>query len=132
MNWKIAILCCAGAATALAQTEAQSSAGRAAYLAHCAGCHLPDLAGRNEAPQLSGTNFMTTWRPRNVGALVSLMQTTMPPGNIGGLGADAYVQLAAFIVEANGGRTGSQPLTAALPAAIRAFSLLDIKTFPVK
>ena len=45
-------------------TAAQAAAGRAAYQASCASCHLPDLAGRNEAPQLAGNNFMNTWRAR--------------------------------------------------------------------
>ena len=96
----------------MAQTGAQATAGRASYQAHCAGCHLPDLAGRNEAPQLAGTNFLTAWRARTVGVLISYMQSTMPPGNRGGLGADGYVELAAFLLEANGARLASQPLTA--------------------
>ena len=41
-------------------TAAQATAGRAVYQASCASCHLPDLAGRNEAPQLAGNNFMST------------------------------------------------------------------------
>ena len=112
MNGKIAVFYIVGAITALAQTGAQATAGRASYQAHCAGCHLPDLAGRNEAPQLAGTNFLTAWRARTVGVLISYMQSTMPPGNRGGLGADAYVELAAFLLEANGARLASQPLTA--------------------
>lgn len=118
MNGKVAALYFAGAVTALAQTASQATAGRAAYQAQCAGCHLPDLAGRNEAPQLSGTNFLTAWRSRTAGALIGYMQSTMPPGNRGGLGADAYVELAAFLLEANGALAGSQPLTAASDALI--------------
>ena len=118
MNGKVAALYFAGAVTALAQTASQATAGRAAYQAQCAGCHLPDLTGRNEAPQLSGMNFLTAWRSRTVAALIGYMQSTMPPGNRGGLGADTYVELAAFLLEANGARTGSQPLTAASDALI--------------
>ena len=33
-------------------TASQADLGRAVYQASCAGCHLADLAGRNEAPQL--------------------------------------------------------------------------------
>ena len=43
-------------------TAAQATAGRAVYMARCAGCHRPDLQGRNEAAPLAGANFMTTWR----------------------------------------------------------------------
>ena len=46
-------------------TAEQAAAGRAAYQTTCAGCHMPDLGGRNEAPQLAGSNFMSTWRTRS-------------------------------------------------------------------
>ena len=39
-------------------TAAQAAAGRDAYQARCASCHLPDLAGRNEAAPLVGRAFM--------------------------------------------------------------------------
>src|SRR5258708_4689720 len=42
-------------------TAEQAAAGRAVYQASCASCHMLDLAGRNEAPQLAGGNFMNTW-----------------------------------------------------------------------
>lgn len=83
-------------------TTAQADAGRAAYQGNCASCHMPDLAGRNEAPQLSGNNFMLAWGDRTVGALADYMRETMPPGNPGGLGRDTYVDLAAFVLQANG------------------------------
>src|SRR5262245_36514187 len=39
-------------------TAAQADGGRALYQARCAGCHLPDLGGRGEAPPLAGANFL--------------------------------------------------------------------------
>ena len=48
-------------------TAAQATAGRAVYTARCAGCHLPDLQGRNEASPLAGANFMNAWRARDGG-----------------------------------------------------------------
>src|SRR4051794_25818645 len=92
-------------------TAAQAKAGRSAYQANCASCHMPDLAGRNEAPQLAGPNFMLAWRARTAGALDAYIQETMPPGNRGGLGQEMYVNLTAFLLEANGGRAGEQALT---------------------
>ena len=38
-------------------TIAQAEAGRAAYDASCSGCHLRDLKGAFEAPQLAGSTF---------------------------------------------------------------------------
>jgi alcohol dehydrogenase (cytochrome c) len=93
-------------------TGAQAAGGRAAYQENCAGCHLPDLAGRNEAPPLAGGNFMNTWGGRTTRELLALISTTMPPGAPGTLGPDVYAQIAAFILQANGAVPGNQPLTA--------------------
>ena len=71
---------------------------------------MGNLSGRNEAPQLAGGNFMNAWRRRSTFDLLAYMQATMPPSNIGGLGEEAYLNLAAFILEANGATPGKQPL----------------------
>jgi alcohol dehydrogenase (cytochrome c) len=91
-------------------TTEQATAGRAVYQANCASCHLPDLAGRNEAPQLAGGNFMNTWRTRTTRDLFEFTQSTMPPTGAN-LGAEQYLAVTAFILQANGGQAGSQPLT---------------------
>ncbi len=94
-----------------AYTAAQAAAGQASYQANCASCHLPDLAGRNEALPLAGANFMNTWRTRTTRDLIEYMQATMPPGQPSLAEAD-YVNIAAFILQANGAAAGSQPLAA--------------------
>jgi mono/diheme cytochrome c family protein len=71
--------------TPAAYTEAQATAGLASYLSDCANCHLPDLAGRNEAPQLAGGNFMNVWASRTTTDLIRFTQATMPPSARGGL-----------------------------------------------
>src|ERR1700722_1090450 len=94
-----------GMAFLLAQdSQGQAAAGRAIYQTNCAACHAPDLSGR-EGPQLAGSNFMTQWGDRTVGALINLMQSTMPPGGAA-LPGDSYVNLAAFILDANSARPG--------------------------
>jgi alcohol dehydrogenase (cytochrome c) len=102
-----------------AQTQAQSTAGMSAYLGNCASCHLADLAGRNEAPPLSGGNFMAAWGSKTAGALATYIQETMPPGNRGGLGQETYQNIAAFLLQANGAAMGSQLLTVANGTVIR-------------
>ncbi len=92
-----------------AYTAAQADAGQASYQANCASCHLPDLAGQNEAPALRGPNFMRTWRERSTRDLVDYMQATMPPGRPS-LGPQEYVNLAAFILRSNGAAAGAQAL----------------------
>ncbi len=100
-------------------TAQQAAAGRSIYQNNCAICHVADLGGRNEAPQLAGSNFIGEWGDRTTGELVSFMQSTMPPNNPRGLGDEAYVNLAAFILQANGARPGSQPLAAEMKIQIR-------------
>ena len=57
----------------------QAATGTSVYAASCASCHMADLAGRNEAPQLAGNNFMNTWRNRSTKDLFEFIQSTMPP-----------------------------------------------------
>jgi len=98
-------------------TADQVAAGRAAYQVNCASCHAADLNGR-EGPQLAGTTFMAQWGDRTAGALINFMQSTMPPA-AAALPADTYVNLAAYMLDANGARAGNQRLTADSNATIR-------------
>ena len=98
-------------------TADQAAAGRAVYQASCVSCHMPDLAGRNEAPQLAGANFMNTWRGRSTRELFEFIQSSMPPGG-GDLGADQFLAVTAFILQANGAQSGAQPLTPATAVPI--------------
>ena len=87
--------------TGLAQTMAQAEAGRALFQSRCASCHATDLGG-GEGPQLAGSNFMVGWGSRTARELVNTIRTTMPPANPGSLDEAASVNLAAFILAANG------------------------------
>lgn len=100
-------------------TAEQANAGRAAYQTSCSGCHLADMAGRNEAPQLAGSQFMSAWGARTTHDLFTFMQAAMPPGAGGSLGEAEYVNIAAFILQSNGASAGNQPLTAAATTVIR-------------
>jgi alcohol dehydrogenase (cytochrome c) len=98
-------------------SAAQAGAGRAVYQQSCASCHMPDLAGRNEAPQLAGNNFMNTWRSRSTRDLFEFIQSTMPPTGET-LSGDQYLAVTAFILQANGAPAGTQPLTPTTAAPI--------------
>lgn len=98
-------------------TAAQAAAGRDAYQARCASCHLPDLAGRNEAAPLVGRSFMSAWRERNTKDLFDYIRTSMPPGGAT-LGADEYLAITAFILRSNGAATGPTALAAATAVPI--------------
>ncbi|MBZ5634719.1 MAG: PQQ-binding-like beta-propeller repeat protein [Acidobacteriia bacterium] len=97
-------------------TADQALAGRSAYQVNCAACHAPDLSGR-EGPQLAGANFMGQWGDRTAGALINFMQSTMPPGGAP-LSVDTYINLAAFILDANSARPGDRTLTTESSASI--------------
>src|SRR6266566_98231 len=93
-------------------TAEQFTAGRAAYLANCAACHMPDLKGSNEALPLAGPDFMNTWRSRATRDLLNRISTSMPPGKVGSIGEQDVVAIVAFILQSNGATPGTKPLTA--------------------
>ncbi len=114
----LAIVTAGGVCSAWAQdgvfTAEQSAAGRTSYMANCAGCHMRDLRGDNESRPLTGADFMNTWGERSVAQLIAYTQLTMPPAPAtpGSLGARAYTNIAAFMLEANGADAGSSELAA--------------------
>ena len=99
-------------------TAEQAAVGRSAYQANCAACHAPDLSGR-EGPQLAGANFISQWGGRTAGELTGYLRAAMPPGAGGSLPDQAYVNLTAFILDANSARPGDRALTAESTVAIR-------------
>jgi alcohol dehydrogenase (cytochrome c) len=113
----LALTIAAGAALS-GQTMQQAEAGRTVYQARCSSCHAPDLGG-NEAPQLSGSNFMSSWGNRTARELITYIQASMPPGAAGSLGEENSVNLTAFLLAANGAAPANQALTAAATFPIR-------------
>ena len=105
------------AAPTAVYTIEQAAAGRTAYQASCAGCHLPDMSGRNEAAPSAGPNFLNAWRDQTTLDLYEYISTTMPPGGAK-LAAETYVAITAFILQANGATAGSERLTPATAMAI--------------
>jgi alcohol dehydrogenase (cytochrome c) len=99
-------------------TAEQAAAGRATYAATCAACHQADLTGSNEAPQLAGGNFLSTWRGRTTAELVDRIATTMPPQNPGSVAPAAAADIVAYILQANGAIAGATRLTGATAANI--------------
>jgi mono/diheme cytochrome c family protein len=92
-------------------TTQQAAAGRAAYAASCAACHQPDLTGRDEAPPLAGTNFISVWGSRGIKDLLDYTSATMPQG-ADPLDAATYLSVVAYILQRNGAVAGDRPLTA--------------------
>lgn len=97
---------------ASAFTAEQAAAGRTAYTRQCAGCHMPDLSGNGDVPQLSGDIFRSSWRTRSTKDLFDYLAATMPPEGPRA-GMETYLAISAYILQANGVATGAEPLTGA-------------------
>ena len=98
-------------------TAAQATAGRQIFDANCASCHRQDLGGSNEAPPLAGVNFVNTWGARSVDLLTTYIQTAMPPSGPR-LSTTDTLSVTAYVLQANGGQPGAQPLSDTTKASI--------------
>jgi len=110
-------------------TAQQATAGSTVYAASCASCHMADLAGRNEAPQLAGNNFMNTWRNRSTKDLFEFIQSTMPPTGES-LSEAQFLSVTAYILQANGAQPGATPMTPATAPRVRASGVVPTRKGP--
>ena len=82
-------------------TAEQAQRGSEAYQQECAACHLDDLLGDGIAPSLIGAPFHFRWSELSVGDMLVAIRTTMPQGAPASLSPRAYVDIVAFMLEAN-------------------------------
>src|SRR5215207_5970058 len=82
-------------------TPAQARRGQEQFEQHCASCHRRDLGGVS-GPALKGDRFLNQWREFPLDVLVNDMRTQMPQRSPGSLPANAYNDIAAYLLEANG------------------------------
>ena len=80
----------------------QAQTGEALYLQQCASCHLTNLQGQFEAPELAGPNFRNVWGNRPVTDLLELIDETMPVQAPGSLSEEQRAAVVAFILRENG------------------------------
>ena len=99
-------------------TEAQASRGKQLSAENCAACHGEDLSGAGFAPALAGEGFLTLWQGRSLGDLYDRIRTTMPSQAAGSLTSQEYIDIIAFLLQANAIRPGEQGLTSD-PAALK-------------
>ncbi len=98
-------------------TAAQAAAGRAVYEQACARCHQSNLQGSFEAPQLAGESFLQFWGDLSPRDLYDRTRSSMPPDE-DALADEAYVDVVAYLLQANGAPAGDAPLTATTAVAI--------------
>ncbi|TFH75116.1 alcohol dehydrogenase [Gammaproteobacteria bacterium LSUCC0112] len=99
-------------------TEEQANAGASAYEQNCAACHGRNMAGGTGGPALSGAAFATRWAGRDLGALINLITTSMPPGGSSQLLPGDFLNITAHMLRSNGVRAGATPLTAGATATL--------------
>jgi cytochrome c553 len=88
-------------------TAEQTTLGKTLFATTCAACHAADLSGGN-GPALKGEVFLNHWTEGSLDALFARVKA-MPP-NRANLGASAYVDLLAFLLDANAFPAGAQEL----------------------
>ena len=101
-------------------TAAQAESGRAIYERECAVCHQSNLQGTFEAPQLAGKSFLLFWEDLSPGDLFVRISRSMPPGQAGSLTDAAYLDVVAYLLQANGAPAGGAALTEAATVSIGA------------
>ena len=91
-------------------TKAQVERGRTVYNAQCARCHGETLGGGENSPSLVDDVFFTFWGGKTVGDLVEYTRTTMPSDGPGKIPRRRCIDVAAFLLDANGFPAGDQEL----------------------
>ena len=93
-------------------SAAQAKRGLLEYARSCEHCHGPSLTGNptDEVPSLVADGFMFHWKGRTVQDLYTRLSKSMPSDAPGSLDADTYLDLLAYLLEANGFPSGQQDL----------------------
>jgi alcohol dehydrogenase (cytochrome c) len=101
----------------------QADRGQQVYQARCQSCHGATLGGGPGGPALTGEAFLARWRLQPGDALFNFIRQKMPPNAAGSLSDDAYADVMAHVLKANGVKPGAAlPST---PARLAALSLED-------
>ncbi|MGZ6120209.1 MAG: c-type cytochrome [Vulcanimicrobiaceae bacterium] len=97
--------------TTISFTTSQVSAGEKVYEQNCAACHGRNLEGASAGP-LAGAAFIAINKRRHatVGDIFEITRTQMPLNAPASLTPSQYVDILAFILKANGFKSGTKPL----------------------
>ena len=95
--------------------DAQAARGREAYRKACASCHMEDLGGHEYAGALAGYPFQMKWEDASVAEVFGRIRT-MPLGEAGSLTTQEYLDILAYVLQANGYPAGKDELSTAVAA----------------
>jgi quinoprotein glucose dehydrogenase len=82
-------------------TDVQAKRGAQEYRNACASCHLDSLGGADMAPALVGETFLTKWNELSVGDLFERTRISMPQDSPASLSRQAYIDMVAYVLQAN-------------------------------
>jgi mono/diheme cytochrome c family protein len=105
-------------------SEEQAKRGKEQYAQNCAQCHMASLKGAGTAPALIGDDFLRDFY--SVNDLFIKTSVTMPGDNVHGLSSGAYLNIVAYLLQANGLPAGSAPLKSDA-AAMKRMAILERK-----
>ena len=89
----------------------QAADGWSVYGVQCGQCHGVNLEGMIHAPPLSGVEFLNSWLGQTTDDMFAYLRDEMPPGQAGVISDQAYIDLVAYLLEANGAVPGDRTLT---------------------
>jgi len=94
-------------------SEDQARRGETQYGRNCESCHGADLSGNPvmEIPALAWEGFAAQWNDRTVKELFDTVKRSMPKDNPNGLNARAYVDVIAYLLQANKFPSGAKDLS---------------------
>ena len=93
-------------------TSAQALRGGGLYNENCASCHGQDFMGDEMAPSIAGNDFIVFWTEVPVGSLFERIKVSMPEDGPGRLTDEEYVDVVAYLLDANSYPAGDQELPA--------------------
>jgi mono/diheme cytochrome c family protein len=95
----------------LSFTSEQVANGQSEYVTSCNDCHGPNLNdGEFGGPPLKGDAFRAKWFGHPVSSLVAFTKAAMPPDARGRLPLGTYVEIVAYLLNANGINPGPREL----------------------
>jgi mono/diheme cytochrome c family protein len=97
-------------------SKEQAERGQTAYNALCARCHGETLGGGENSPALVDETFFRIWDGRSVGDLVEYTRKTMPSDGPGTVSRRRCVDIAAYLLSANGFPAGDREFPTELDA----------------
>jgi mono/diheme cytochrome c family protein len=107
----------------------QAKRGKEQYAQYCAQCHAANLSGIGTAPALLGEAFLQDYF--SVNDLFIKASVTMPGDNVHGLPTETYLNIIAYLLQANGLPAGTENLKSDV-TAMKRMALIEKKpTKPV-